>query len=128
MIARSARGLIVLLIAVATSVAAKADAIVLTFEGVGDNAPIGNFYNGGAGTNYGVSFGADSLAVIQLAHGGSGNFTNNPSGDTVAFFLSGPGDVMNVAAGFSTGVSFFYPDQVGVSGSLYFYSGLGWAG
>ena len=36
MIARSARGLIVLLIALATSVAAKADAIVLTFEGVGD--------------------------------------------------------------------------------------------
>ena len=128
MIARSARGLIVLLIALATSVAAKADAIVLTFEGVGDNAPIGNFYNGGAGTNYGVSFGADSLAVVQSAAGGSGNFTNNPSGVTVAFFLSGPGDVMNVAAGFTTGFSFFYADQVGFTGSVNVYSGLDGAG
>jgi hypothetical protein len=98
--------------------------IVLTFEGLTDNQAIGNYYNGGAGGNLGVSFGADSLALISNTAGGSGIFTNAPSGTTVAYFLSGPGDVMNVAAGFTAGFSFFYADQVGFTGSVDVYSGL----
>jgi hypothetical protein len=115
------------LIALATalgSYSSFAAPVTLTFEGLGDNAPIGNYYNGGAGGNYGISFGADSLALIQGSAGGSGNFANAPSGVTVAYFLSGPGDVMNVAAGFDTGFSFFYADQVGFTGSVAVYSGL----
>jgi hypothetical protein len=103
---------------------ASANTVVLTFEGLADESPIGNFYNGGAGGNYGITFGSDSLAIISLAGGGSGNFSNNPSGDTVAFFLSGPGDVMDVAAGFDTGFSFYYADQVGYTGSVTVWSGL----
>jgi hypothetical protein len=99
-------------------------ATVLTFEGLGDQAPIGNFYNGGAGGNFGVQFGPDSLAIIEQSAGGTGNFTNPPSGVTVAFFLTGPGDVMNVAGGFTTGFSFFYADQVGFTGSVTVWSGL----
>jgi hypothetical protein len=96
--------------------------VVLTFEGLGDQTAIGNYYNGGAGGNLGISFGPDSLAIISAADGGTGNFTNSPSGDTIAFFLSGPGDVMDVAAGFTTGFSFFYAGAF--DGSVDVYSGL----
>ena len=109
----------------------KANVITLTFEGLGDNEPIDNYYNGGfggngsgPGPNYGITFGSDSLALIASYAGGSGNFTNPPSGVTVAYFLNGPGDVMDVAAGFTTGFSFYYADQVGFTGSVSVYSGL----
>jgi hypothetical protein len=122
--------LAVLALAAGPSVA-KAGVVTLTFEGLGDEEPIDNYYNGGfggfgsgPGPNYGITFGGDSLALIASSAGGSGNFSGNPSGDTVAFFLSGPGDVMDVAAGFTTGFSFFYADQVGFTGSVQVYSGL----
>jgi hypothetical protein len=103
---------------------AEANVITLTFEGLSDGATIGNWYDGGGGGNFGISFGSDSLALISNQDGGSGNFSNAPSGDTVMFFLSGPGDVMDVAAGFNTGFSFYYADQVGFTGSVDVYSGL----
>jgi hypothetical protein len=104
-------------------VGANAGVDVLNFVGLADETPIGNWYNGGGGPNYGIQFGADSLALISYADGGTGNFDGAPS-DTVAFFLSGPGDVMDVAAGFTTGFSFYYSDQVGFTGSVSVYSGL----
>ena len=96
--------------------APKADAAVvsLDFEGLQNLEQILNFYNGGtgslgsAGPNYGISFGPDSLALIDSDNGGSGNFANEPTPNTVAFFLTGPGNLMNVAAGFDTGFSFYY--------------------
>jgi hypothetical protein len=107
---------------------AKADTspVVLTFEGVGDLVPVGNFYNGGAGGNLGIVFGPDSLALVSILAGGSGAFSNAPSGDTVAFFETGTGDLMNVAAGFTTGVSFFY--SAAGSGSVMVWSGLNGTG
>ena len=110
------------------STVARAD-IVLTFEGLKNLEPINNFYNGGLGglgsgpgPNDGIVFRSDSLAIIAISAGGTGNISNVPSGSTVAFFLSGPGDVMDVSAGFTTGFSFFY-SAVG-SGSVSVYSGL----
>ena len=109
--------------------------VTLTFEGLQDQEPINNYYNGGTGglgsgpgPNYGISFSNDSLALISNAAGGSGNFSNAPSGNTVAFFLNGAGDTMNVAAGFTTGFSFYYADQVGFTGSVSVYSGLSGTG
>jgi len=125
------------LVALATSVGllviahgtARADVVVLTFEGLQNLEPILNYYNGGLGgfgsgpgPNYGIAFQSNSLAIISNAAGGTGNFSNNSSGNTVAFFLSGVGDVMDVTAGFTTGFSFFY-SAVG-SGSVSVYSGL----
>ena len=105
--------------------------ITLTFEGLGNQEQVLNYYNGGfggsgsgPGPNYGITFGSDSLSLIQNGFGGNGNFSNAPSGHTVLFFLSGPGDVMDVAAGFNTGFSFFYADQVGFTGSVDVFSGL----
>jgi len=107
---------------------ALAAPIVLTFEGVGDYASVNGFYNGGTdsrgntGANYGVSFSPASLATIDSDAGGSGNIANEPSGDTVLFFLSGSAATMNMAAGFDTGFSFFYSS--GASGFVKVYSGL----
>jgi hypothetical protein len=96
--------------------ALPADAtVVMDFEGLGDQETILNFYNGGnggsgsgPGPNFGVIYGSSSLALIDADNGGSGNFAREPSPSTIAFFLSGPGVVMNVPAGFDTGFSFFY--------------------
>ncbi|MFZ3246226.1 MAG: PEP-CTERM sorting domain-containing protein [Candidatus Acidiferrales bacterium] len=112
------------------AVSAKAGTITLTFEGLQNLEPIDNYYNGGLGgfgsgpgSNYGIVFGSDSLAVISNLDGGTGNISNLPSGDTAAFFLSGAGDVMDVSAGFSTGFSFFY-SAPGFGGTVDVYSGL----
>jgi len=108
---------------------ARSDVVTLTFEGLQNLEPISNFYNGGLGgngsgpgPNFGITFSSDSLALISAAAGGTGNFSNAPSGDTIAFFLTGAGDVMNVASGFTTGFSFFY--SAFQSGSVSVFSGL----
>jgi hypothetical protein len=128
---------LILLLGLATIVMPimQAGVVTLTFEGLQNNEAIDNYYNGGLGGNGsgpgpsdGIVFGSDSLALISNADGGSGNFSNNPSGDTVMYFLSGPGDVMNVAGGFNTGFSFFYSDQVGFTGSVQVFSGLNGTG
>ena len=89
--------------------------LVLDFEGIGNLEKILDFYEGGfggfgsgPGPDYGISFGPDALALIDADAGGSGNFANEPSANTIAFFLTGPGVVMNVKNGFTTGFSFFY--------------------
>ena len=118
------------LVFLVVAASAKANTIVLTFEGLQDDEPILNYYNGGTGgfgsgpgTNYGIAFGADSLAIISELNGGTGNFTNQPSGVTIAFFLNGPGDVMDIASGFTTGFSFFYTSTSN-PGSVTVWSGL----
>ena len=46
---------------------ASASVFTLTFEGLGDNAVVGNYYNGGAGGSYGVEFvGAQANARSSL--------------------------------------------------------------
>lgn len=114
--------------AVSALTAAQAHGQVLTFEGVGNQATIGDFYNGGtdsagnSGTNYGIGFSNNSLGLIEFGAGGTGNFTNAPSGDTVLFFLSGGAATMNVAGGFDTGFSFYYASTV--AGFINVYDGL----
>ena len=97
--------------------------VVLTFEGLTNLEPVGNYYGGGAGPNYGITFGTDSLAIISDQNGGTGNFNEEPSCCTALFFLTGPGDIMDVAAGFTTGFSFYY-SAVNNAGSVSVYSGL----
>ena len=63
---------------------------------------------GSSGTNYGVQFGANSLAIIDSdAPGGTGNIGNEPTPDTVLFFLTGSA-ILNYAPGFTGGFSFWY--------------------
>lgn len=111
----------VALLAVALPVGATT--VVLDFEGLSDNEVIGDYYNGGAGPDYGIGFSPNALAIIDGDAGGSGNFGGEPSPDTVLYFLTGPAATMNVAAGFDTGFSFYY-SAVNQSGSIVVYDGL----
>ena len=118
-----------LVIAASLGFASTANAtITLTFVGLQNQEQILNYYNGGfggsgsgPGPNYGITFGADSRATISQDDGGTGDFNGAPF-NTVAFFETSVGDVMNVASGFTTGFSFFYssPD---VPGSVTVWSG-----
>jgi hypothetical protein len=112
------------------ALAANAGVVTLTFEGLQTGEEVLNYYNGGLGgsgsgpgPSYGITFGVDSLAIISAASGGGGNFDGNPSGDTILYFLSGSGDLMDVAAGFNTGFSFYY-SAPSYAGSVTVYSGL----
>jgi hypothetical protein len=118
-----------LLLASAARVA-EAATIVLDFEGVGDLAAVNDFYNGGtdsagnSGTNFGISFSDNSLGLIDSDAGGFGNFANEPSPDTILFFLSSDHPAtMNVAAGFHTSFSFYYT-SVNDPGNVTVYDGL----
>lgn len=124
--------LLALSLGLGSTLAAVASPITLTFTGLQNLEPINNFYNGGTGgfgstggTNYGIGFSSDSLAIISSEAGGTGNVGNIPAPgtNTVAFFLSGAGDTMDVAAGFSTGFAFYY-SSVSFAGTVSVYSGL----
>jgi len=115
----------------------------LTFNGLQNNEPIENYYNGGTGgdgsgpgPNYGVTFQANGLALVSLYSGGSGNFlpyngtsTGDPvpGSSTSAYFLTGSGDIMNVAGGFTGGFSFYYT-AIYDPGTVTVWSGLNGTG
>jgi hypothetical protein len=123
-----------LVIAASLGFASTANAsITLTFVGLQDQEQILNYYNGGLGgfgsgpgPNFGITFGADSLATISEDSGGTGDFDGAPF-NTVAFFEGGPGDIMNVASGFTTGLSFYYSSPL-APGSVTVWSGLDGSG
>jgi hypothetical protein len=93
---------------------ANAAVIVLDFEGVGDVEPVGDFYAGGTSTlgvtgpDLGITFSDNALALVSVLAGGSGDFENNPLGDTILFFLTGDTATMNVSGGFDSAFSFSY--------------------
>lgn len=108
------RNLLVAALSLAFAGATQASVITLDFEGIGNQASINNFYNGGTdsaghtGTNYGIQFGSNALGIIDFdAPGGTGNFANEPTPSTIMFFLSGSA-VLNYAPGFTDGFSFYY--------------------
>lgn len=111
----------------AASAASNSAVIVLDFEGVGDNANINDFYNGGtdslgnSGTNYQIGFGTNTLGIVDQDAGGGGNFANEPSPDTIMFFLTGTA-ILNYAPGFQNGFSFFYTSST--VASVFVYDGL----
>lgn len=111
------------LLAVAGVASAASAQIFLNFEGItnGPTVPIGAFYAG-----QGVFFtggGDNALAIVDSDVGGSGNFANEPSGDTIMFFLSGNATVMNVPAGFTTGFATYY-STIESTGTILVYDGV----
>ena len=118
----------VLAIVFAIGVTGAFGSATMNFMGMQNLEPITNYYNGGfagfgsgPGPNFGVVWGSDSLA---LPNGGGSNVENEPFGWTSSMiFLSGPGDIMNVPGGFTTGFAFYYAAPY-YSGSVDVYDGL----
>lgn len=114
------------------SAAVHAAPFTLTFEGVGNNAQILDFYNGGtdsqgnSGVNYGVRFGSNALGLVDEDEGGFGNFANEPTPSTTMYFLNGTA-ILNYAPGFTNGFSFFYT-SVSFEGVVRVYAGENAAG
>lgn len=88
---------------------------LLTFAGLGDMQPVGNFYNGGGLTstpNYGVTFSSNFFGLKSTKNGGIGDFNPTPTGNPAIFVNGNTGTTatgtMNVTNGFSTGLNFFF--------------------
>ncbi|SBT05331.1 conserved exported hypothetical protein [Candidatus Accumulibacter aalborgensis] len=88
--------------------------VSLDFEGLANNTPVGNFYSG-----IGVVFSPATLALIDADAGGSGNFANEPSPNTIMFFLDANNAVLDYAAGFQTGFSFYYTSSTAATVNVY---------
>ena len=123
---------------------AAAAVIVLDFEGVNASYPSGyafvdKFYNGGtssdgtSGPNHGIAFTENAQAICLNTPGTMcSNTSRGGLGDPASqlgalFFLSGAETFMNVAAGFTTGFSFFYT-AITQTGSVDVYDGLSGTG
>ncbi len=92
----------------------SAGPITMTFEGLKDFEYVRNFYNGGfggsgsgPGPNYGVVFPGSTYTSIDSDEGGTGNFGGEPSPNTAVSFQQF-GAWMNVEAGFTNNLSFYY--------------------
>lgn len=118
--------LIKLILSVALGVSAPAYSIVLTFEGLGDLAPVGSFYNT-APQDYDVVFSQNALALVDSDAGGSGNFGGEPSASTALTFTTGTGITLDALSGFSTGFSFYY-SAINFGGNVNIYDGSGQSG
>lgn len=107
-----------LLIGLASSLLAAgtagAQVVVLDFEGIPNLSPVGDFY-----AAQGFSFSPATLAIVDADAGGTGNFANEPSASTVMFFLDANNAILNVAAGFDTGFSFFYSSSTAATVNIY---------
>ena len=99
--------------AMALAAPVSASVVTLTFEGIGDFNPVGNFY----APDY--IFSPSTLALVDSDAGGSGNFANEPSPSTVMFFLDANNAVLNVTNGFTTGFSFYYSSSVAATVTVY---------
>ena len=81
-----------------------------------------------ANPKYGITFSSNTITgCVQPNACANTNSALAPSEPNVIFFLSGPGDIMDVAGGFTTGFSFYY-SSVNVPGVVDVYSGLDGSG
>jgi len=100
--------------ALAISIAPPASAqVTLTFEGIPDYSAVGNFY----APDY--IFSSATLALVDADNGGNGNFANEPSPNTIMFFLDANNAILNVPGGFDTGFSFFYTSSTAAAVTVY---------
>lgn len=111
-----------LFVALGTVSAAQAVTITLGFEGVGNQNAVENFYNT-TPQDFDIVFSPNSLALVDIDAGGTGNFANETSPDTVLIFLQGSASTLNALNGFDTGFSFYYSSSNSL-GSIKVYDGL----
>lgn len=122
--------LIALVFTAAAPLHALAQNVTLDFEGATSFASVANFYNGGVdsqgqtGTNFGISFGGDVLAL--RTDDTTLSISNAPSGFTVISAV-GPDSFMNVASGFGGALQFAY-SSTDATAVVTVFSGLNGSG
>ncbi len=134
-------------VAIAALATSTAEAQVLNFEGIAaaypnaSNTLVQGFYNGGtssagtSGTNFGIEFSSNALAIClntadvrcPSSNTSRGGFGNPTSQQGALFFLTGAQTFMNRSQGFQNGFSFFY-SAVNQGGSFSVWSGLNGTG
>jgi hypothetical protein len=106
-----------LLFLLSASFASASSVDLLSFGGLKNGQMVGNYYNGGGGTNYGISFSSNIYALMPVSEGGSGNFSPTLFGTPAIFIMGTTGSLvtgtMNVTNGFSSGINFFYTAAFG---------------
>lgn len=116
---------------------ARAQVRVLDFENIpvpgGAFGPIGNWYNGGGGPNYGIDFSSNAYALclntLTLFCTNTSRGGLAPGSETRALdFFEDPSTYMNSNHGFTTGFSFFYSDPFASGATFTVYDGLGGTG
>ena len=115
-------GLAALALAAAPAFAAPT---TIDFEGTTSFASVGNYYNGVGGPNWGISFTDSALALSNDALGPY--FSHAPTNGTVMFAADQP-TVMNVAAGFTGELSFWYSAQASELDVVTIYGGANGTG
>jgi hypothetical protein len=108
----------------------------LNFEGINSpgvqTTPIGSFYSGLGGPDFGIEFSPNALALClntlvvhcsNASRGGQGN----PASQSGGLISSGPFTIMNSAPGFADALSFWYA-AVSIPGSIELFSGLNGTG
>lgn len=100
-------------VAAAFALPASAAVVTLDFEGIGNQNPVGNYY----APDY--VFSASTLALVDADNGGDGNFANEPSPNTIMFFLDANNAILNVTNGFTTGFSFWYTSSTAAAVTVY---------
>ena len=104
---------------------ANAEPVLLDFEGLQDLEFIYDFYDGGTGDlgsvgpDLDITFSNGALASIDEDAGGTGNFANEPSPDTILTVTNVDSMVMNALNGFTTGFSFFYNSWYATTVTVY---------
>src|ERR1700745_2882575 len=112
---RSALVILLLSVMLAAVLPASANSgTLLTFSGFKDMDAVGNYYSGGTNMSgvmapdYGITFSSNTLAITSYLKGGSGAFVLPPSQTPAIFFNNGTPGSMNVSAGFTGGLNFYY--------------------
>lgn len=117
----------------ASAAHAHSDGLLLSFQGLQDMQPVGDFYNGAGlpGTpNYGITFSSNFLGLRSVFRPGNGAFAPTPTLTPAIFMPGSTGStvtgIMNVTGGFSNGLQFFY--TAGFSQTVTLWSGTNGTG
>jgi hypothetical protein len=102
-----------------------AGAFLLDFEGIGNNAKVGNYYAGGGGgpaEDYGATFGTRAVAAVDRdAPGGVGTYSiaNEPSPHTVLYMDGVASQAFLTVVGGFTDLSFQYASDAALTATVY---------
>ncbi len=91
--------------------------VTVDFEGATSFAAVDNYYNGGAGPNFGISFSPSALALSNdgLGAGPGGTYYSGAPTNGTVFFAPDVAATANVNSGFVGSVEFYYSSKTNLT-------------